>query len=95
METSARLSITERSSMTHTHQPTHSHARLARTRTALHDPTCSQGHTSQMTAVDTVRLSLRDVGFTWMTPFRSFSGRLQTCCPPTYSRALTCMWNLP
>lgn len=60
----------------------------------MHAPTCSQGHTSQMTAADTVRLSLRDVGFTWMTPCRSFSGRLQTCCPPMYSRALTCMWNL-
>lgn len=60
----------------------------------MHDPTCSQGHTSQTTAADTVRLSLRDVGFTWMTPCRSLSGRLQTCCPPTYSRAFTCMWNL-
>lgn len=57
--------------------------------------TCSQGHTSQMTEAVTWRLSLRYVGFTWIIPCRSFSGRLQTCCPPMYSSAFTRMLNLP
>ena len=48
-----------------------------------------------MTEAVTWRLSLRDVGFTWITPCRSFSGRLQTCCPPMYSSAFTRTLNLP
>lgn len=48
-----------------------------------------------MTEAVTLRLSLKDVGFTWTTPWRSLSGRLQTCCPPTYSRAFTRTLNLP
>lgn len=48
-----------------------------------------------MTEAVTLRLSLRDVGFTWITPCRSFSGRLQTCCPPMYSSAFTRTLNLP
>lgn len=48
-----------------------------------------------MTEAVTLRLSLREVGFTWITPCRSFSGRLQTCCPPMYSSAFTRTLNLP
>lgn len=48
-----------------------------------------------MTEAVTLRLSLRDVGFMWITPCRSFSGKLQTCCPPMYSSAFTRTLNLP
>lgn len=48
-----------------------------------------------MTEAVILRLSLRDVGFTWITPCRSFSGRLQTCWPPRYSSAFRRTLNLP